>query len=99
MNCHVTLSNGLSAIRRKGKVPENVHGHHVTSDHTSARRPYSDTFCNRTKQFSGGYVTSASQIVHVSRCTAGNLNKYEGELASSDKKPSFVGIGQLLQML
>jgi hypothetical protein len=36
---------------------------------------------------------------HVSRRTAGNLNKYEGELASSDKKPSFVGIGQLFQML
>jgi hypothetical protein len=76
-----------------------VHGHHVTSDHTTLCRTFIDTFCNRTKQFSDGDVTSASQIVHVSRCTAGNLNKYEGEIASSDKNPSFVEIGQLLQML
>ena len=36
-------------------------------------------------------MTSASKIVHVSRCTTGNLNKYEGELASRDKKTKFCG--------
>lgn len=31
------------------------------------------------------------KIVRVSRCTVGNLNNYEGELASIDKKNKFCG--------
>ena len=99
MNRHVTVSNSLSVVRRKCKVKDKCARppREVTSK--TVCQTFIDTFYNRTKQFSGRDETSTSQIVHMSRCTAGDLNKYEGELASSDKKPSFVEIGQLLQML